>query len=62
MHAERAPPEAGLLRFSRDPETFLESVRDPDSAADPETVRKAEERLASLERELLRQSRERRLS
>ena len=48
----RPKTEAELSRF----------IRDPDSAADPETVRKAEERLASLERELLRQSRERRLS
>ena len=44
--------ETVLLRFIRDLEAFVESACDPDSAADPETVQKAEERLASLEREL----------
>ena len=46
----RPKTEAELLRFIRDLETFLESARDPNSAADPKAVRKAEERLASLER------------
>lgn len=41
-----------LLRFIRDLEAFVGSARDEDSAADPETVRRATERLASLEREL----------
>ena len=52
--------ETVLLRFIRDLEAFVESACDLDSAADPETVRKAEERLASLEREL-RLMREQRL-
>ena len=44
--------EAVLLRFIRGLEAFIVSVCDADSAADPGTVRKAEERLVSLERDL----------
>ena len=48
----RPKTEAELLRFIRDLQAFIDSARDPYSAADPETVRKATERLATLEREL----------
>ena len=48
----RPETEAELLRFIRDLQAFIESAHDPYSAADPETVRKATERLATLEREL----------
>ena len=46
--------ETVLLRFIRNLEAFVKSARDEGSAADPETVRKATERLASLEWELRR--------
>ena len=50
------PPktEAELLRFIRDLEAFVKSARDEGSTTDPEIVRNAEARLASLERELRR--------
>ena len=50
----RPKTEAGLSRFVRDLRAFVESARDEDSNADPETVRRVEKRLASLERELRR--------
>ena len=46
--------EAELSRFIRDLEAFVASARDKGSAAEPKTVRKATERLTSLERELRR--------
>ena len=54
--------EAELLRIIRDLGAFVASARNEDSAADPETVRRATERLASLERELTRLRDRQRLS
>lgn len=44
----RLKTEAELLRFIRDLGAFVESAREEDSAADPEAVRRAKERLVSL--------------